>query len=157
MSEQFTAYEASQPTTDPDVLARIVETRPDLRPLVAANPATPQPVLDRLATFRDVAVDAALARRVAAEQDPFVPPVERGYAPPPSGGFAPAPGGYTAVPGGNAPGAGPYMAGDYRPGPGQTDPYGPTGQANPYGPAGAYGSPVPPDPYGTAAQADAYG
>ncbi len=169
MSEQFSAYEASQPGTDPEVLARIVDARPDLRPLVAANPSTPRPVLERLAALGDVAVDAALARRAGgpvtpgpapARPDPFAPPAARDPFAPPAGAPAPPagaygqPGGYGAAPA--QPGApSPYAA---QP---SVGPIGGSGAAQPGGPtypyAGPYGAPGQAGPYATGPYAPAPG
>ncbi|MFD1506173.1 hypothetical protein FE374_17795 [Georgenia yuyongxinii] len=99
--EQLTAYDASNPATPPELLAAIAAQRPDLRALVATNPATSSDVLGHLARLGDVAVDAALARRTGA---PGVAPIPY----PPAGGpfVAPTGAGY----GHSAP-ANPYTAG----------------------------------------------
>ncbi|GAA4427472.1 hypothetical protein GCM10023169_27510 [Georgenia halophila] len=59
----FTARQAHDPSTPPEVLARIAGDRPDLRALVAGNPATEEPVLEWLRRLGDVGVDAALSGR----------------------------------------------------------------------------------------------
>lgn len=56
------AAAASDPTTPPSVLARIVTDHPSLRPQVAANPSCYRDLLDWLAGLRDPAVDEALRR-----------------------------------------------------------------------------------------------
>ncbi|MPV38892.1 variant leucine-rich repeat-containing protein, partial [Georgenia subflava] len=61
--EQYSAYDASNPATAPEDLARIAEHRGDLRALVAGNPGTPPEVLRWLGSLGDVAVDSALRRR----------------------------------------------------------------------------------------------
>ncbi|KAE8762754.1 hypothetical protein [Georgenia thermotolerans] len=110
--EQLTAYDASNPASPPGLLAQIAEHRPDLRPLVAANPATSSDVLARLAGLGDVAVDAALARRAQpgpAVSQPFAAP--GGSAPAGAGGFAPPAPADFAAPGASgygAPAATPY-------------------------------------------------
>lgn len=155
MSEEFTAYQATNPATAPDVLARLAAARPELRPLVAANPATPRPVVEWLATLGDHGVDAALARRRPAPPTAGQQPL--GYPPPVGSPVAPAasptgpPPGSSGPPGpGHRPDAGPYAApghgsstapGSYA-APGSTpDPYAarPYGwDANPYAARGAY-------------------
>jgi len=54
---------AAHPQASAADLARIVSQRPDLRPVVAANPAAQPGLLDWLAALEDPVVDAALARR----------------------------------------------------------------------------------------------
>jgi hypothetical protein len=54
---------ALDPTTAPEVLARIAETRPELRVFVAMNPSTYPALVQWLAQLGDPAVDAALATR----------------------------------------------------------------------------------------------
>jgi hypothetical protein len=60
------ARDAMDPTTSLQELMTIAHTRPDLRPLVAANPATYPALLTWLGQLGDPAVDAALARREGA-------------------------------------------------------------------------------------------
>lgn len=60
-------------------LQRIAATRPDLHPILAVNPATPQSVLDLLAHSDNVAVKEALARRSrqgTAQTDEAAPPAQ---------------------------------------------------------------------------------
>ncbi|MFH5821634.1 hypothetical protein [Georgenia sp. AZ-5] len=153
--EEYTAYEAGDPGTAPQVLAQIAEHRPDLRPLVAANPATPPAVLDLLAGLGDVAVDAALAGRRdgqpgADATEPlradatqlFAPPAPAAYQPGPYGTpsqgapyGAPAPGPFGAPqPPYAAPG--PYAA----PQDGGGNPFG--APVPPYGGSGPAGAPA---------------
>jgi len=65
-AEQYSSYDASNPSTPAEVLALIAEHRPELRALVAANPSTSEPTAQWLAGLGDVAVDAALRRRAGA-------------------------------------------------------------------------------------------
>jgi len=65
---------AAHPQASAADLARIVTQRPDLRPVVAANPAAHPGLLDWLAALREPAVDAALARRSASATPPTVRP-----------------------------------------------------------------------------------
>ncbi|GAA1624256.1 variant leucine-rich repeat-containing protein [Georgenia ruanii] len=134
--EQLTAYDASNPASTPGLLAQIAEHRPDLRPLVAANPATPADVLDRLARLGDVAVNAALARRDQQPgARPFAAPGGAVPAAPGAGGYAqPAPTGF-AAPDAGGPGGGGYGTSGYG-----TSGYGTSGYGTPG--AGAYGSPA---------------
>lgn len=131
--EQFTAAQASDPTTPGQVLADIAALRPDLRPAVAANPSTYPALLDWLKSLGDPAVDAALAARPAPAAAPAPQPTQpmpaaqptqplspAGQAPP-AWGQQPAPGAAQPAPGYGAPGA-----------PG----YGPTPPGQP--PQGAY-------------------
>ncbi|WP_324649265.1 hypothetical protein [Georgenia sp. H159] len=140
MSEEFTAYQATNPATAPDVLARLAAARPELRPLVAANPAAPRPVVEWLATLGDHGVDAALARRRPAPPTAGQQPV--GYPPPVGSPVAPA-----ASPTGPPPGS------SVPPGPGPRPDVGPGPYAEP-GPRsftapGSYAAPgrPTPDPY----------
>lgn len=71
---------AADPQAPATALARIVSQRPDLRPVVAANPAAQPALLDWLAALRDPAVDAALARRTALRA---APPAPVGWSPEP--------------------------------------------------------------------------
>ncbi|MFC7403550.1 hypothetical protein [Georgenia alba] len=64
--DQFSAFEASNPQTPPEVLGQIAQQRPDLRALVAANPSTPDSVVQWLGSLGDVAVDAAIQNRGGA-------------------------------------------------------------------------------------------
>ncbi|MFC7403552.1 DVUA0089 family protein [Georgenia alba] len=66
--EQYTAYEAGNPATPPDVLAQIAENRPDLRALVAGNPSTPEQTVQYLSGLGDPGVDAALRSRPATPE-----------------------------------------------------------------------------------------
>lgn len=85
--EDFSAYDAADPGTQPAELARMAELRPDLRVLVAANPSTPPEVLARLGALGDVAVDAALRRREGlTETFPVSPTTRLPVTPPPPGG-----------------------------------------------------------------------
>jgi len=61
---------AAHPQAPAADLARIVSQRPDLRAVVAANPAAQPALLEWLAALRDPAVDAALASRSASAQGP---------------------------------------------------------------------------------------
>lgn len=61
---EFTRAQAVDPTTSHVVLARIVESQPELRPLVAANPNTYPDLLQWLGSLGDPAVDEALRTRV---------------------------------------------------------------------------------------------
>ncbi|HWJ83811.1 MAG TPA: hypothetical protein VNR62_00190, partial [Cellulomonas sp.] len=56
---------AAHPQAPATALARIVSQRPDLRAIVAANPAVQPALLEWLAALHDPAVDAALASRSA--------------------------------------------------------------------------------------------
>jgi hypothetical protein len=62
-SHGFTAQQAADPATDPVLLNRIAAEAPELRPSLAANPATYPALLQWLADLHDPAVDAALAKR----------------------------------------------------------------------------------------------
>ncbi|HWS58275.1 MAG TPA: hypothetical protein VN257_07025, partial [Actinotalea sp.] len=123
--ENFTAQQAADPSTPGQVLADIAALRPDLRPVVAANPAAYPGLLEWLGSLGEPGVDAALAARSALEQPtvvlPTAPPVAepqwQGQAPPVTGE---PPVGYGAT-------AAPYGA--------PTAPYG--------APAGPYGAPAP--------------
>jgi len=57
--ENYTAAQASDPSTPAQVLADIAAQRPDLRPAVAANPSTYPGLLEWLRNLGDPAVDAA--------------------------------------------------------------------------------------------------
>jgi len=109
MSGDFTVYQATNPATAPETLARMATERPDLRQFVAANPATPAPVVEWLGTLGDLAVDAALARR-----RPAVGHRPADYPPPsgqPSTAAAPAP------PAGTPSSGGPHRVDPPAPGP----------------------------------------
>ncbi len=123
----YTPDQARDATTPAEVLALIVEHRPDLRPDVAANPSTYPALLDWLAALGDPAVDAALQSRGQAQASPPPPP------PPPVAPAAPAP----VAP---APAPAPVEPAHYATAP--AAPYGGT-QAAPYpaAPAAAYGGP----------------
>ena len=54
---------AANPWAKPDDLARLAVNRPDLRPVIAANPATPAAVVAWLASTGDPAVERALQQR----------------------------------------------------------------------------------------------
>ncbi|RHA43741.1 variant leucine-rich repeat-containing protein [Cellulomonas rhizosphaerae] len=82
---------AAHPQAPAAALARIVSQRPDLRPVVAANPAAQPALLEWLAALRDPAVDAALASRSASAQQ-VAPPAPVSWAPEPTtltSGWAP--------------------------------------------------------------------
>jgi hypothetical protein len=134
MSEpsQFTAQQASDPATPAEVLAAIAEHRPDLRPMVAANPTTYPGLLEWLGRLGDPAVDAAIASRAAAvaPEPPTAPIAPEAGGPAPEQGFA--------APGYQPPGATAYGAPDYQPPAGPGDPAGPSA---PYG--APYGGPPP--------------
>ncbi|WP_043500431.1 hypothetical protein [Georgenia sp. SUBG003] len=66
-ADQYSSYDASNPSTPPEALAEIAAHRPELRALVAANPSTPEPTAQWLVGLGDVAVDAALRRRPGAD------------------------------------------------------------------------------------------
>ncbi|HLS72639.1 MAG TPA: hypothetical protein VK046_02640 [Actinomycetaceae bacterium] len=148
MSQPFTLYQASSPTTPPETLAAIAAQRPDLRQFVAANPATGPEVVQWLGTLGDQAVDAALARRPAAQP---APPT----GPPVTGSGAQAShtsGAYAQVSHPQAPHTpSPYAQGAHAQNPYAPSPYaqGPQTQSpyahNPYAPPGSTsGAPVPP-------------
>lgn len=61
---------ASNPATDPATLQQLAADRPELRPAIAANPATYDALLDWLAGLGDPTVDAALASRYQAPSAP---------------------------------------------------------------------------------------
>lgn len=65
MSNMFTAAQAADPATPASVLAEIATQRPDLRALVAINPAAYPELLDWLRSLGDPMVLAALDRRAA--------------------------------------------------------------------------------------------
>jgi hypothetical protein len=67
------ATTAAHPQAPATELARIVNTRPDLRAVVAANPAAQPALLEWLASLQDPAVNAALASR-RAPAPPQLPP-----------------------------------------------------------------------------------
>lgn len=62
----FTAAQAADPATPAATLAEIATHRPDLRAAVAANPSAYPDLLAWLGTFKDPAVDAALAQRAGS-------------------------------------------------------------------------------------------
>jgi len=74
--ENYTAAQASDPSTPAQVLADIAAQRPDLRPAVAANPSTYPGLLEWLRNLGDPAVDAALAARPAAPAETPATPAE---------------------------------------------------------------------------------
>jgi len=106
---------ASDPATAGVELARIAASRPDLRPALAANPATYPALLEWLAALHDPAVDAALRSRLAAPAAAAAPatpvapvapatpvaPVAPSWSPEPtwSQPTAPAPAAWSAQPG----------------------------------------------------------
>ena len=69
-AEQRTALD---PSTDPQVLAAIVEHRPDLRPAVAMNPTAYPALLEWLGNLNDPVINAALATREPSTEG--APPV----------------------------------------------------------------------------------
>lgn len=162
MSQTFTLYQASSPTTPPQVLADIAAQRPDLRQFVAANPAAAPEVLQWLGTLGDPVVEAALARRpqpAAQFPPPVGPPVTgapgttgRPAAPGTTGGPAYSGSGYSGpVDAVAAPHAGYSGSGYSGPGGYGHDPYAPGPQspyaANPYAPPSSPSSPyAPPGP-----------
>lgn len=108
MSEEFTALDAMNPATPPRTLAAIASARPDLRQLVAANPATPAPVLEWLASLGGIGSEVARVRTPPPPHGqwpvspaaptgpvPFGGPAAPRYVPP--GGHG-APAGYGAGP-----------------------------------------------------------
>lgn len=157
--EDFSAYDAADPGTQPAELARMAELRPDLRVLVAANPSTPPEVLASLGALGDVAVDAALRRRSGlTETFPVSPTTHLPVTPPPAGGspagthdpYAPG----SPYPAGRDPYAASPVAGDPSPYAAPGGPGVPGGAAGTY-PGGAYpagegsypGGPYPGSPY----------
>ncbi len=64
----FSAPQAADPTTPGSVLAQIAYERPDLRPLVAANPSAYPELLTWLAGFNEPEVNAALSERSNNQQ-----------------------------------------------------------------------------------------
>jgi hypothetical protein len=62
-AQQYTPAQAADPSTPGEVLAAIAGSRPDLRPHIAANPATYPALLEWLAQLGDPSVDAALRAR----------------------------------------------------------------------------------------------
>jgi len=80
----FTAAQASDPSTAPQLLADIAYRRPDLRAAVAANPAAYPGLVEWLASLKDPQVDAALAGRAATavptQQPPATPAPARDAA-----------------------------------------------------------------------------
>ncbi len=75
----FTAQQAADPGTPPQMLADIAALRADLRPFVAGNPSAYPGLLEWLGSLGEPAVDAALAARAGAEQG--APPAATGWAP----------------------------------------------------------------------------
>ena len=145
----FTVYQATNPATPPEMLARMAADRPDLRQFVAANPATPPGVVEWLGTLGDHAVDAALARR---RPSGFPPPSGPPSGPPPglsrpvapqTGAWAPAGSPAPSYPPADRPVAGtnpyapPSEAGRGAPAPGGYGPGAPSG----YGSSAGYGAP----------------
>lgn len=84
---EYTAAQASDPSTPLDVLAQIAYRRPDLRPDVARNPAAYPGLLEWLGGLGDPAVDSALAARSGSP----VPPGDGDVAAVPNEGGAGAP------------------------------------------------------------------
>ena len=62
-SHGFSVAQAADPTIDPNLLARIAQEAPELRPHVAANPAAYEGLVQWLGSLGDPSVDAALATR----------------------------------------------------------------------------------------------
>lgn len=139
MSQPFTLYQASSPTTSPQTLADIAAQRPDLRQFVAANPAAGPEVLQWLGTLGDPVVDAALSRR----------PQPPAHFPPPAGAPVTGAPGTAGGPGYSGPGGyarDPYVPDPYARAPYASNSYAPSSSgSNPYAPPGpAAGGPVPP-------------
>ncbi|PFG40072.1 hypothetical protein ATJ97_2592 [Georgenia soli] len=151
-ADQYSSYDASHPSTRPEVLAEIAQHRPELRALVAANPSTPEPTAQWLAGLGDVAVDAALRRRAGASspwQQPDAGP-QAAYGQQP--GLDAQPGAHESAghsqPGAYGQPAGHSQAGTYGEPAGYGQPTGfvqpgPNGQPAGYGPAygASYGQP----------------
>src|SRR5690625_2775583 len=151
MSQPFTLYQASSPTTPPETLAAIAAQRPDLRQSVAANPATGPEVVQWLGTLGDQAVDAAPARRPAAQPAPPTGPPGTGsgaqapYPPSPYAQGAHAQNPYAPSPYAQGPQTqSPYVQNPYaQPGPASGAPVPPgAGYPDAYAPGGAYGDPA---------------
>jgi hypothetical protein len=122
--ESYTAAQAADPATPPQVLADIAAVRPDLRPAVAANPSAYPSLLEWLGGLGEPAVDSALRNRAAAPaaQTATLPTAVTppgagypgpGYGPPAQGYTGQTPGyaqagapGYGTPPGATAPGYG---------------------------------------------------
>ncbi|WP_448058845.1 variant leucine-rich repeat-containing protein [Cellulomonas hominis] len=86
------ALRAADPTTPGEVLADLAYERPDLRPVVAANPAAYPGLLTWLAALGDPQVEAALAWRRAQEAHPAPAPAPEPWAAAPvAESWAPAP------------------------------------------------------------------
>ena len=107
---EFTPAQAADPSTPAALLGEIATHRPDLRPAVASNPTAYPALLDWLGSFRDPAVDAALASRGAAAGGPAQPeqsvPVAQDPALTqqiPTSQTSPVYGGYGSVPAATAP------------------------------------------------------
>lgn len=66
--DEYTAEVASNPHTPALTLQDIAKTRPDLRPMVAANPAAYPDLVNWLAGLGDPQVDAAIAQRNVSPQ-----------------------------------------------------------------------------------------
>jgi len=64
---RFTTQQAADPSTPAQLLADMAALRPDLRPIVAANPTAYPGLLEWLGSLGEPPVDAALAARAAAE------------------------------------------------------------------------------------------
>lgn len=77
----FTAQQAADPGTPPQMLADIAALRADLRPIVAGNPSSYPGLLEWLGSLGEPAVDAALAARATAQH--AAPPAPSGWAPAP--------------------------------------------------------------------------
>lgn len=87
--EDYPHGAAADPTATPEVLRHLAATRPDLRAIIASNPATDAALLAWLSSLNDPTIQSALNGR----QNPsFGPETWRG-GPQPSGLNAPAPGG----------------------------------------------------------------
>lgn len=66
--EHVTPAQAADPATPQQLLADVAAARPDLRPVVAANPSAYPALLQWLAALGEPAVDEALRRRAAGAQ-----------------------------------------------------------------------------------------
>ena len=176
-ASQFTATQAADPSTPAEVLHAIAASRADLRPYIAANPATYPALLEWLGGLGDPAVDGALRARAAAQpgavepEAPSAPPVEpeSPSAPPaepeavvaeeaPFGGgeAAAGPSGQEAAgayvpPAATSPGASGGYPGAGAPGEQPAAPYGaPQAGPGPYGPPQAGPAPYGPPQAGPA-------
>lgn len=90
--QHATAAQAADPTTPLQVLADLAAQRPDLRAVVAANPAAYPALLEWLGSLGDPDVDSALRARVAGAGAVLTAGyggAPSGGGPDPAGGFAP--------------------------------------------------------------------